>query len=60
MTRNLHCLLSRPFCNVGLLKLVPHCLVVCASATVRCARGVHMIGWRATSAHDSLTYLAAK
>ena len=40
--------------------IAAHCRVVCASATVRCARSVRMIGRPAASAHDSLTYLAAK
>ena len=34
--------------------------VVGALAIVHCVRGVRMIVWRTTSAHDSLTYLAAK
>ena len=37
-----------------------HCRVVCASATVCRARGVRMVGKRATPAQDSLTYLAAQ
>ena len=31
-----------------------------ASAIVHCVRGVSMIVWCASSAHDSLTYSAAK
>ena len=36
------------------------CRLVCVSATMHCARGVHVVDWRTAPVQNSLTYLAAQ